>query len=368
MIVSFTDFLEKHHITDKKIAVGVSGGSDSLALVIAAHEALFPLGYQLIALTVDHRLRPSSAQEAAFVSQTMQDLGIEHHTLIWEHGATATGIEEAARHARYKLLEQWCLSNNCNILMTAHHLEDQAETFLMRLQRGSGLDGLCGMREVTNLHKIKLIRPILDVSKSTMQNYLLQKNIFWVEDESNQCEDFLRCRIRKFLPEFTKQTGITSVRICETMKRLQSSQNFLAQMTDKSLQRLFKYWPNAGYCCKISDWEKTDSEIQFRLISLITKNLTHSDYTPRAKNIISLIENLKNSGFKSATLGGCLFILSHDILWITREHQDYKNYRIENWNNYLDKNPKLKKHHIPYKMRLALLAAEFIESPQSMPL
>ena len=194
------NLLEKYKLEDKIIAVGVSGGADSLALVLAAKEQLEPLGKKIVALTVDHGLRSHSAQEAQYVAQVMTRFGIEHHILKWNGTKPTTAIEETARKMRYKLISDWCLAHNISCVMMAHHLQDQAETFLMRLQRGSGLSGLCAIREFEILDNLIILRPFLSQKPEELKKMLRAKNLRWVEDESNADEQFLRNKIRKFLP------------------------------------------------------------------------------------------------------------------------------------------------------------------------
>ena len=148
------------HITGDRVAVGVSGGADSLALVFLLDEILRPQGRRVIALTVDHGLREESSAEADYVSQLMAKYGIEHHILVWQGKKPSTGIEEAAREARYALLCGWCQAHEVETLCVAHHQQDQAETFLIRLQRGSGLTGLCGMSELSRRDGLKIVRQI----------------------------------------------------------------------------------------------------------------------------------------------------------------------------------------------------------------
>lgn len=357
MIASFHDFLIYHKVKEKKIAVGVSGGSDSLALVLALHQELSPLGYEIISLTVDHRLRPTSAQEADYVAKIMNQYGIEHHILVWEGTKPATGIEEAARDARYKLISDWCKQHQTSVLMTAHHQEDQAETFFMRLQRGSGLDGLCGMRESGILNEIRILRPLLQTSKAELKAYLQQKNIHWIEDETNNSDCFMRGRLRKFMPEFCHKTKINIPLICETMQRLQSSQSLLNKITDETIQKHFRLWQNAGYSCRYETWQTFHPEIKFRVLSLICKQIGKLNYIPRAKNIISLIDKLNHTDFKSATLGNCEIILYNKNIWFVPQTLELNKYSCEKWDNYIKEHTKLQRMKIPYKMRAALVLA-----------
>ena len=181
-MTNLKDIINLSKITGAKVAVGVSGGADSLALVLLLDELLRPQGRQVIALTVDHGLREESATEAAYVAKLMAEHEIEHHILVWQGEKPSTGIEEAARDARYALLRGWCQANGVEILCVAHHQQDQAETFLMRLQRGSGVTGLCGMAEVNELDGVSIVRPLLNISSECLKNYLQLRNISWVED------------------------------------------------------------------------------------------------------------------------------------------------------------------------------------------
>ena len=123
------------------LAVAVSGGGDSMGLVILANRWARQRGGQVTALTIDHGLRKGAAKEAEKVGKWLSKYSIKHVVLKWRGDKPITGIQEAARNARYRLMDQWCQNNHILHLLLAHTLDDQAETLLMRLQRGSGLDG-----------------------------------------------------------------------------------------------------------------------------------------------------------------------------------------------------------------------------------
>lgn len=348
------DFLNSHNITSRKIAVGVSGGSDSLALALMAQEELLPLGYQIIALTVDHRLRPASSQEAAYVGEIMRKYGIEHHILVWEGSKPESGIEEAARKARYALFGQWCAENRTDTIMTAHHLYDQAETFFIRLQRGSGLDGLCGMQNVFATGNLKILRPLLQTPPQKMKEYLRGRHIAWVEDESNDCPDFLRGKLRRLLPDFLTAAGITPQRIAETMQRLQSSRCYLEKQTQKACDNYCRNWYGYAWSCSRKAFAALESEIQFRLLALLLKNTAGSDYPPRAESIIRLAAAMQNEDFGAATLGYCYICRHKDILWFFPEQFAPDDYSREKWKKYLSSHPELKKREIPFRLKVFL--------------
>jgi tRNA(Ile)-lysidine synthase len=151
------------------LAIAVSGGADSMALALLADAWARPRGGEITALTVDHRLRPESQSEARQVGIWLAARGIAQETLVWD-GPHATGdIQAAARAARYRLLEDWCAERRVVHLLTAHHSEDRAETFWLRLARGSGLDGLAGISAVTERAQCRVLRPLLDVPPARLR-------------------------------------------------------------------------------------------------------------------------------------------------------------------------------------------------------
>jgi len=179
-----------------QLAVAVSGGADSLALVLLAHAWARARGGSVTALTVDHRLRPESAAEAARVGRQMRDLGIPHHILCWSDDKPPTGLQARARDARYRLLEDWCAGQGVLHLLTGHTADDQAETLLLRLRRGSTLYGLAGMTALAERPWGRLLRPLLACRHEDLCGWLRQAGVAWIEDPSNRDPRFARSRLR----------------------------------------------------------------------------------------------------------------------------------------------------------------------------
>ncbi len=176
---------------ETRLGVAVSGGPDSLALLLLAHQVF---SGQVLAATVDHGLRPDAAAEAEYVANICEERGIAHKIL--KPATPITGnIQSAARAARYALLEDWAQQNACVWIATAHHADDQLETLLMRLARGSGVDGLSGIRARNG----RIIRPLLGFLKSELISVCREACVEPVEDPSNGNSDFDRVRIRQFL-------------------------------------------------------------------------------------------------------------------------------------------------------------------------
>src|SRR5690606_38404014 len=153
----------------ERIGVAVSGGSDSMA----ALHLLTAFGLKVEAATVDHGLRPEAATEAETVARACAALSVPHETLRWTDGPAATGnLMEQARLARYRLLAGWALRRGLTQVAIAHTADDQAETFLMRLAREAGLDGLAGMRSTWEQDGVTFIRPLLVIGRADLRGYL----------------------------------------------------------------------------------------------------------------------------------------------------------------------------------------------------
>src|SRR4029079_16574068 len=180
-----------------RVALAVSGGPDSLALMQLAARLRAELGVSLTVLTVDHGLRESSGEEAARVGRQAAALGLPHAILTWAGGESrAASLQARARAARYDLMAAYCHAHDIQALVTAHHLDDQAETFLMRLKRGSGLDGLAAIPERGAWAGIAVLRPLLEVEKARLVATLREADVSFVCDPSNQDPRFERARVR----------------------------------------------------------------------------------------------------------------------------------------------------------------------------
>src|SRR2546430_2948233 len=167
-------------------------------------------GPKLIAVTVDHGLRPASAGEARAVKQMARRLGVLHRTVRWEGKKPATGLQEAARAARYRLLAAAAKSAKAGTIVTAHTLDDQAETVLLRMSRGSGLGGLSAMARssplpVNGAQEIMLVRPLLEIPKARLVATLARAKIEFADDASNRDPRFTRARLRELMPALARE-------------------------------------------------------------------------------------------------------------------------------------------------------------------
>ena len=221
------------------VVLAVSGGPDSTALLFLAARwrAARKRGPKLIAVTVDHGLRPGSAREAAMVKRLARDLRVEHRTVRWTGRKPHTGLQEAARAARYRLLVAAARKAGTRHIVTAHTLDDQAETVLFRLARGSGLSGLAGMARIAPVDHITLIRPLLGIPKARLLATLEAAKIPFMEDPSNQDPRFARTRLRQLAPALARE-GLDAPRLVALARRLGRAEQALSRATEQALARL----------------------------------------------------------------------------------------------------------------------------------
>lgn len=214
-----------HH---SALVLAVSGGPDSTALLYLASRwrAGLKKGPALVAVTVDHGLRKESATEAKAVAKLCRTLGVAHRTLKWSGTKPKTGLQEAARHARYDLLAKETTRHKARHVVTAHTLDDQAETILFRLSRGSGLTGLAGMARETQWSEVTIARPLLDVPKARLIATLRKARISYAEDPSNRDPRFTRPRWREITPLLVKE-GLTAERLALLARRVRRAEDAL---------------------------------------------------------------------------------------------------------------------------------------------
>lgn len=303
-------FEDKPHI-----AVAVSGGADSMALSLLLANWVGKHGGTLSALSVDHGLRDGSAAEAARVASWMAARGIDHHVLNWQGDKPTTALQATARTARYDLLSDWCRRKRVLHLLLAHHLEDQAETFLLRLRGGSGVDGLAAMAGIVEKGPMRLLRPLLGIAKARLRATLQAASQQWLEDPSNHNTAFERVRIRQSLPDYAA-AGMTAQVLAQTASRMARTRLALEAGASKLL----------AACCSMeaAGYVKIDGpalfsapdEISLRALGRMLLCVGGRQYPPRLEKLERLHEKMKTAfyddlkGWKGATLGRCRVLSS----------------------------------------------------------
>ena len=269
-----------------RILCAVSGGPDSLALLLLLRETM---PNRVVAATVDHALRPESADEAQYVQRFCKDMHVPH-VILSPAEKISGNIQSAARHARYALLAQAAEQHDCQYIATAHHADDQLETVLMRIARGSGVDGLSAIRSTNG----KILRPLLGFTKDELISICATAGLNPVVDPSNENTDFERVAMRNWLantphPFRADRTGRTASALADASEAL----NWMTEtLTQERVQRA----TGAVRC----DARDVPREIQRRLLIHCLK-LLEPELAPRGDAIDRLLSELSDG--RSATMG-----------------------------------------------------------------
>lgn len=216
---------------DEKLALAVSGGPDSMAMLALA-AAAFPR--RVIAATVDHRLRAASAAEAAMVGDYCASIGVPHATMLPDQPITGASMQSAARAARYALLGSWAVAAGATSLLTAHHADDQAETFMMRAARGSGLGGLAAIRArrplLAGTASPLLVRPLLGWRRTDLRAIAVEIGVPFVDDPSNVDDRYDRVRFRALLAD---NPWLDSMAVASSARHLAEAEQSLLAFLDQ---------------------------------------------------------------------------------------------------------------------------------------
>jgi tRNA(Ile)-lysidine synthase len=302
------------------LAVAVSGGPDSLALAILADRWARNRGGRICALTVDHRLRPESADEVRQLGFWLTARGIRHEVLVWAGAKPATGIEAAARMARYRLLEGWCRRWGCLHLLTAHHRDDQRETHLIRRRAGSGPDGLAGMSAVRELGDCRLLRPLLGIAKSRLAAVLARERQPAITDPSNLDPAFARARLRlgdaaPALPAVKRAHATTCLAAFGRMRQARE------HARDRLLARAVMLHPAGFAALEREPLRDAPPEIADLALAALVTMLGGRCYAPRHKRVARLRAALTGGDPDppGRTLGGCRFVPWRGRVLVLRE-------------------------------------------------
>jgi tRNA(Ile)-lysidine synthase len=296
------------------VAVAVSGGPDSLCLCLLADRWARARGGQVSALIVDHGLRPTAAAEARQVADWLGARRIEHRILRWAGPKPATGIQAAARAARYGLLGAWCREAGVLHLLLAHHLDDQAETVALRQARQSGPDGLAGMAAVRELKGLRLLRPLLSVPKDRLRATLTAVGQPWLEDPSNLAEAFARSRLR--LGARLDAEGLARTAAAYAAERAAKDRRtaaWLASETRIDPAGFVRFSPSA--------LASAPPEISRRALQQALIGIGGNRYPPRQARLSRLLEQVRGGLASGRTLAGCRILPRREGLLICREAQ-----------------------------------------------
>jgi tRNA(Ile)-lysidine synthase len=305
---------------DPVVAVAVSGGRDSLALALLAHDWARARGGAIVALIVDHGLRSGSDDEAASTRDLLAGLGIEASVLRWSGAKPQSGLQAAARTARYRLLLGECRRRGILHLLLAHHADDQAETVAMRAARGSGPNGLAGMAALVERPDVRLLRPLLAVPRARLTATLLARAVAWIDDPSNTDLRFERARLRA-AP--LRAVPLRAASAAESDLRA-DGERCLAQVAVETLEFDHAgavFIDRSGFC-------RLAAGLQARLLSRIVLAVGGRDHAPRrdraeraARRLAAPVVRGKSGKGQDFTLSACRLALrqtpgSRRLRWI----------------------------------------------------
>ena len=294
-----------------QVGVGVSGGPDSLALTLLAYEWVKTQNGRLHALTVDHNLRRESSQEAFDVHTFLKNQGIDHTVLTWHPPADlVTRVQERARTARYDLLLKECQKEGLKTLLLGHHLDDQKETQLFRLMRGSTLMGMAGMSGRRQVGEVTLVRPLLSIPKQDLEDFLRSQEIAWAQDPSNHNTKYMRTQMRAVL-------GNHSFEILEQSGRLQRVRRSTENVLNHLLGEIGTLGEEGVATLDLVRFLKLPKTWQKMILARVLMSVSPTPYPIRQARLDALTHALGT--FRARTCGGCLLTVRKNILRIERE-------------------------------------------------
>jgi tRNA(Ile)-lysidine synthase len=301
---------------ENPIALAVSGGSDSMALLRLALQWSNPSA-KISVLTVDHGLRREGAAEAAKVAEWCSHLGLEHHTLRWEGTKPTTGLQAKARIARYDLLSNWCKANQVRFLLTGHTMDDQAETVLMRQARTDTAESLAGIWQTADWNGVKIFRPLLGQSRADLRAYLTGLGQPWIDDPSNSDRRFERVRARQSLAQ-GERPELQKIALADIAEKAGRAARGLALATEQwisgqltSYPEGFGAIPRAGFC-------ELEPSLQRRVLQQLIL-IYGAGNRKEPGELDYLAKWIMGQGISRRTLGGAMLACRQSSVLIGRE-------------------------------------------------
>jgi len=316
-----TSELDRLAGADNALAIGFSGGGDSLALLRIAVDWARRRDRSLLALIVDHGLRPDSADEARLAASRAQALGVEADILTWTSSAPTAGLQAAAREARHRLLAEACRQRQIRTLALAHTADDQAETVWMRVASGGGWRGAAGMREANasplwpDGRGVTLIRPCLHETRAALRDWLTAAGACWIDDPSNDNPAFARIRIRKLL-ERLQRGGFQPARLTRWAAGLRALDEVEARAAGRLAETCLALHPWGGASLDPSVFPTASRTLRWRLLDAIICAVSGARDVPRPA-VDRLLDAIEAG--ERATGGGALVDHWRDRVWLVRD-------------------------------------------------
>jgi len=301
----------------ERVGVAVSGGGDSVALLQLAVSWARDRDVQIFAATVDHGLRPGAREEAVQVGEMCMAIGVQHEILEWRGWDKSGNLQDAARKARISLLGNWAKTHQISDVATGHTQDDQAETVLIRLGRGSGVDGLSGIPATRMDANVRWIRPLLETGREELRQLLRTEGINWIEDPSNDDRRFERVKARQAMTVL-EDLGITRKGLSETAGRMTKVRHVLDENTQIAAKNLAKT-EFGDVFLSFKEFFNLAEETRRRLLIHALNWVSGAEYPPRSVPLAELETSVLIG--KTSTLHGCMIMVRDGVIIITREYK-----------------------------------------------
>ena len=303
---------------DENFIVAVSGGPDSLALSFLAKIYSIKKSLSIKYFIVDHKLRKNSTSEAKIVQKQLKKLSINLNILAWLGRKPKKNIQSIARKKRYGLLTNQAKSLKINNILLGHHLDDLLENFFIRILRGSGLNGLVSLDKKTEINKVNLLRPLLNLNKKDL--IYISKYVFgsYVLDPSNEDNSFKRVRVRKLLKDLESE-GLDKNKFILTINNLKIANQTIKFYTKKNLHENISFLTNKKLVIIKESFFNQSQEVVFRSFTEIIRFVGKKYYPVRGKKIDRIINSIGSSTYFKITLGGCIVKKVNQTLIVSKE-------------------------------------------------
>ncbi len=302
-----------------KIAVAVSGGADSMCLTHILKHWCIKNNVKLNALIVDHGLRSESSEEASFICTFLESQGIKTTVLKWIGAKPKSNIQSKARAARYELLHDYCLAHGIKHLFVAHTLNDQAETVLMRIIRGSGIDGISAIKSKTKFGELTLLRPLLDTTRIHIENYMKDTGWPWVNDPSNMNHKYKRIKARSILNSYALEFDDDKIyhRLGLLAENARRAKSYLDMRVSNIWAKKVNVHP-LNFLILDNSVYKFHEEMKLRLLVRAFKYLNPQLPSPKLTSLTTLLSKLTLTPRQSRTLMGCRIVkdLKHTYIFL----------------------------------------------------
>ncbi|SMX44062.1 tRNA lysidine(34) synthetase TilS [Actibacterium lipolyticum] len=303
-------------VLDGPLGLAVSGGGDSMAMLHLAADHARETGLRIHAVTVDHGLRPEAAEEAAFVAATCAELGLPHDVLEWRGWDETGNLQAEARKARYRLMADWAKAHGISTIALAHTADDQAETFLMRLAREAGVDGLSGMAQSRAGNGVTWLRPLLLARRQQLRDYLSQNGHAWRDDPSNEDTKYERIRAREVLAALGP-LGIDAQVLSGVTRHMASARHALEVQTRAEAEACARIDAGDVLLARRS-LATLPPEITRRILGHALKWVASAEFAPRATKLHDFSASVIAGD--DAMLHGCRAMIEGNTVRITREY------------------------------------------------